>query len=74
MSKQQSEDQHDDENYAVYDEASCRGHGRRIGLGFLSRSIKKNEKKTQINPILSKSKLIGKENLDKNHDKLENSG
>ena len=56
------------DDYAVYDESSCRGHGKRTGLGFLSRSIKKGQ--TAYNThILSKSKLIG--NSDKNKESIE---
>ena len=58
MSIKRQED--NDEDYAVYDETSCRGHGKRTGLGFLSRSIKKGGSSLQSSRILSKSKLLGK--------------
>ena len=63
---------HDD--YAVYDESSCRGHGKRTGLGFLSKQINKKGSSIKSSQILKKTKLIGKDNIKKNSENNENFG
>ena len=63
---------HDD--YAVYDESSCRGHGKRTGLGFLSKQINKKGSSIKSSQILTKTKLIGKDNIKKNSENNENFG
>lgn len=63
---------HDD--YAVYDESSCRGHGKRTGLGFLSKQINKKGSSIKSSQILTKTKLIGKDNIKKSSENHENLG
>lgn len=52
-----------EDDYAVYDENSCRGHSKRTGLGFHSKSINKTKKYSLTSNTLSKTRLLGKDPL-----------
>jgi len=71
MTENSEEDVKPHDDYAVYDESSCRGNAKRTGLGFLSKSIKKPGQSIKSSQILTKSKLIGKDNIKKHPDNPE---